>query len=83
MENKTINFSTSDIKVASFILSKSVSLIGTERPQKRKVVFLFERTPELLQLISDYLTNKALVNPRLLFESFDNLKRIIFKEIEY
>lgn len=82
MENQTDNFSTSDIKIASYLLSKSISLIGVERPQVRKVIFVFEKSSKTIQLIQDYLSDKATVNPRALFESFSNLKSVIFKEIE-
>ena len=81
MENKTDNFSTSDIKIASYLLSKSISLIGVERPQVKKVIFVFEKSDQIAQLIQDYLSDKATVNPRVLFESFSNLKSVIFKEI--
>ncbi|MBI2600488.1 hypothetical protein HYW42_00895 [Candidatus Daviesbacteria bacterium] len=81
MENQTDNFSTSDIKIASYLLSKGISLIGVERPQVRKVIFVFEKSNLITQLIQDYLSDKAIVNPRVLFESFANLKSIIFREI--
>ncbi len=80
MENKIANFSTSDIKIASYLLSKSISLIGVERPQVRKVIFVFEKSNLITQLIQDYLSDRATVNPRVLFESFSNLKSVIFKE---
>lgn len=81
MENQVSNFSTSDIKIASYLLSKSISLVGVDRPTSRKVVFIFEKSNQTGQLIQDYLSDKAVVNPRLLFESFANLKSVIFKEI--
>lgn len=82
MENQINNFSTSDIKIASYLLSKGVSLIGVERPQVKKVIFVFEKSTQIAQLIQDYFSDRAVVSPRLLFQSFDNLKSIIFKEIE-
>lgn len=83
MENqKNKGFFTSDIKIASFLLSKGVSLCETERHNSRKVIFIFERSDKTTSLIKDYLTDKAIVNPRLLFESFENLKSIIFEEIK-
>lgn len=83
MENQTDkNFFTSDIRIASYLLSKGISLVGTERSNHRKVVFVFEKSNDTSVLIRDYLSDKANVNPRLLFESFDNLKSVIFREIE-
>lgn len=81
MENQASNFSTSDIRIASYLLSKSISLVGVDRHASRKVIFIFEKSNQTSQLIQDYLSDKATTNPRLLFESFANLKSVIFKEI--
>jgi hypothetical protein len=82
MENKPDSLSISDIHIASFLLSKSVSLIGVDRPNtSRKVFFIFEKSDKTNQLIQDYLSDVATVNPKLLFQSFANLKSVIFKEI--
>lgn len=81
MENQLNNFSTSDIKIGSYLLSKGISLIGVDR-HAQKVIFIFEKSNHTSQLIQDYLSDKATVNPRVLFESFTNLKSVIFKEIE-
>lgn len=82
MENQKNNYYTSDIKIASFLLSKGISLIGVERPNLNKVVFIFEKEQQVLSYVQDYLSDKAIVNPRVLFESFNNLKRVIYKEIQ-
>lgn len=81
MENKIDNFSTSDIKIASYLLSKNIPLIGVDR-ETQKVIFVFDKSDKTLKSIKDYLTDKAVCNPRVLFESFGHLKSIIFKEIE-
>lgn len=81
MDNKIDNFSTSDIKIASYLLSKNISLIGVDR-ETQKVIFVFDKSDKTLKSIKDYLTDKAVCNPRVLFESFGHLKSIIFKEIE-
>lgn len=83
MINQTLNYATPDIKIASFLLSQKISLIGVERPQtnRGKVIFLFEQSDRIKTLIQDYFLDKAVCNPRLLFESFDNLKSVIFQEI--
>lgn len=84
MENQTSNYSSSDIRIASYLLSKGISLNGVDRSQgNRKVVFIFDHSDRIKQLIQDYFMDKATVNPRVLFESFDNLKSVIFKEIGY
>lgn len=80
MENK-INYLSSDIKIASYLLSKGISLIGVDRPHAKKVIFIFEDSDKIKQLIQDYFSDKASVSPRLLFQSFDNLKSIIFGEV--
>lgn len=80
MEKQT-EFSTSDIKVASFLLSQGISLIGVDRTNK-KVAFVFEKSERITKLIQSYLADKATVNPRLLFASFDHLKSVIYGEIE-
>ncbi len=81
MQNQTNNYSTSDIKIAAYLLSKNHSLIGVDRPQTSKVIFIFEQSDKIKQLIQDYFLDKASVNPRVLFECFSNLKSVIFKEI--
>lgn len=82
MDNKIDNFSTSDIKIASYLLSKNISLIGVDRQTNQKVFFVFDKSDKTLKSIKDYLTDKAVCNPRVLFESFGHLKSVIFKEIE-
>lgn len=82
MKNQINNYSTSDIKIGAYLLCKGVSLIGVDRPNPRKIFFIFEKTDKTHLLIQDYLSDKAVVNPRLLFESFSNLKSVIFKEID-
>ena len=81
MKNQINNYLTSDIKIASYLLSKNIPLIGVDRPKSDKVTFVFEQSNRIKQFIQDYFLDKASVNPRLLFESYGNLKSIIFKEI--
>lgn len=84
MENPTSNYSTSDIQIASYLMSKGISFTGADRPpQGKKVIFVFEQSDKIKQLMQDYFSDKAVVNPRVLFQSFSNLKSVIFREIRY
>lgn len=84
MENQTNNdYSTSDLRIASYLMSKGISFLGVDRPpETRKAIFVFEQSGDkITKLIQEYFLDKAIVNPRLLFASFDNLKSVIFREI--
>lgn len=86
MENQASNnYFTSDIQIASYLMSKGISFLGVDRPpEAKKAIFVFEQVGDKInKLIQDYFSDKATVNPRVLFASFSNLKSVIFREIRY
>jgi hypothetical protein len=84
MENQQNNYATPSIKIASFLLSNKISLKGVERPETNngKVIFIFEPSGKIKSLIQDYFLDRATCSPKLLFENYDNLKSVIFREID-
>lgn len=82
MQQLTNNFLTSDIKIASYLLSKNVSLLGADRSNNKKIVFIFAKDQDISSIVQDYWANKAIVNPKALFESMDYLKGIIYGDYE-
>lgn len=82
MENQTDYYQTTDIKTSAFILSEGISIskILTANPQK--IIFCFTDTKRLKELLKKYWANKALTNPRLLFENFDYLKGLVHRNYQ-
>ena len=65
-------YKTSDLYLSAFLKFKGfkyeVEKLG------KKVVFLFDETPELLKLVNDYLTENASCDPLGFTYSIKNLK---------
>ena len=82
MEQPETRLITSDLKTAAFLLSKRVTLLHTDKSRPKKVIFVFEKTPLVKNLLELYWKGKAETNVRLLFESLDQLKDAIFRDYE-
>ena len=82
MQQPNNRLTTSDLKTASFLISKKVPLLKVDKSRPRKVNFIFERTPLVNKLLDLYWKGKAETNVRLLFESLDQLKDAIFRDYD-
>ena len=83
MQNNDVDprhFITSDIKLQAFLrLMLPASFVGLNRTNPHKVNFVFERTKELMEFISGYLTRKEyLISPLSFAENIDQGKSMIF-----
>ena len=69
-------YKTSDLYLSAFLKLKGfkyeVEKLG------KKIVFLFEETPELLKLVNDYLTENASCDPLGYTNSIKNLKNFLY-----
>lgn len=82
MKNQTELFQTSDIKSSAYLLCKGLAITKIIKGDTQKVVFCFSGPEKVKELLQEYWTNKASVNPHSLFENFDYLKGLIHKDYE-
>jgi hypothetical protein len=82
MENQTELFKTSDIKSSAYLLCEGLSITKIIKGDAQKIVFCFSDLEKAKELLQKYWTNKALINPRSLFENFDYLKGLIHRDYE-
>jgi hypothetical protein len=82
MENQVDLFKTTDIKSAAFILTTGISMVKIIKTDPRKIIFCFTDTNDLREALQQYWTNRASVNPRLLFDNFDYLKDLLHRDYE-
>jgi hypothetical protein len=74
-------YETSDFYLASYLLSVNVPIVDTTRDSEGKVTFIFQKTENFEQLIDDFLTFKAKVEPLAYASAQKKLKHLIyFKE---
>ena len=82
MENQIELFKTTDIKSSAYLLTKGISIVKIIKTDPRKIIFCFQDSTNLKELLQQYWTNRASVNPRLLFDNFDYLKDLIHRDYE-
>lgn len=82
MEKTTNTFKTTDIRTSAFLLSKNVQLTDVIKDNPRKILFCFPDTILVKTLLKNYWKDQASVNPRVLFESLEQLKDIIHRDYE-
>ena len=78
MDNST--WRTSDLYLAAFCLCKDMQIRGTDR-HGRRVVFVFDDSPDRENLIKGYLNNDVTIFPRQYKESIQALKDVIFQGV--
>lgn len=71
-------YKTNDFYLASYLLSANVPIIGTTRDSLEKVTFVFQKTDNFEQLIDDFLTFKAKVEPLAFASAQKKLKHLIY-----
>lgn len=70
-------FKTSDLALAGTI-SLSFPVIATDRTNPPRVLFVFDRTPELDQLVDRFWRNEITVKPQVFANQIKNLKTRIY-----
>lgn len=73
-----------DIKLSAFVrLTLPQSFQGIERESNGRVGFVFNESPELQQVVTDYLKGKEFTfSPQLYGQQLDICKGIIFQKYE-
>lgn len=71
-------FNTSDLGLASALVSAGIRLSDLDKSNPRRVEFIFEGTDEVLQLVDDYWANNLRVSPLTYFNSMKMLKNRIY-----
>lgn len=78
--NKHVNkkvFETSDLALSTTI-SIWFPLQSVDKSEPRRVVFIFERTKDLDELVDKYWRKELLVEPRLYFDQLKSLKARLY-----
>lgn len=72
-------YKTRSLILAAYLLATGkVKLLGVDKNNPREVFFVFSSPQVCEQLISDYWSDSALVNPKLLNTKLTELKDQIF-----
>jgi hypothetical protein len=71
-------YRTDDFCLASYLLSADIPIIDTTRNSKGKVTFIFQKTENFEQLINDFLTFRARVEPLAYASAQKKLKHLIY-----
>lgn len=82
MENQTELFKTTDTKSSAYLLTAGISIVKVIKDNSQRFTFCFPDTKNVKELLQKYWTNKAMVNPRSLFENLDYLKDLIHRDYE-
>ncbi len=82
MKNQIDIYRTSDTRTSAFLLCNKIPLLSLDSDDPRKIFFCFQNSDEITKLLSTYWSDRAMVNPRLLFEKLDYLKDLIHGNYE-
>jgi len=77
---KQNNFQTQDLGCAAALISCGLAMVGFDKSDPRKVLFIFEQDENLGETLNKYWADKLLVNPRTLFNNIKMLKNRIYSE---
>jgi hypothetical protein len=77
-----MNFETSDINLAGFLMASGCPL-QSHRREAVSTIFCLEQTDELLKLVDDYFNMKAQINPLHYGSALKILKNIIYQKEYY
>lgn len=75
-------YSTTDLKLQAFLRLKSTSsFIGINNTNPRRVIFVFRKSDELMELVNGYFQGKEyMMSPLLMANYIDQGKTLIFSE---
>lgn len=76
----SIPFSTSDLNLASVLVTLGYQLLGLDRSQPRRVQFLFAQVQGIENVINDYWDDKITLPPQRLFAAQKKLKNRLYAE---
>lgn len=70
-------YRTKILNIAAFLYAAGLHLVETTKVGN-EVYFLFSPKDKATQLVEDYFSDKAIINPRELFARLNDLRDIIF-----
>jgi len=76
MELEETKYTTSDLYLAAFLKLKG-NKMSVEK-NRNKAIFIFDRSEELNNLITDYLSGEGSCEPLLYANSVKNLKNLLY-----
>jgi hypothetical protein len=85
LSNKSTLYSTSDLGIATYLLTVGVELISTTPVPHNPshLIFHFKEQENIRRLISDYLNGDGLAPARTLFENYRALRALAFNQNKY
>lgn len=75
------NYSTTDLFLASTLMSLGYSLIEVNKRDPKRCKFIFEGHESLAEDITEYQADRLLVEPRRLLTSNKKLKDLIYQSV--
>jgi len=76
MMEQELKYKTSDLYLSAFLRLKTFKM-DVEK-NKNKVVFVFDKTEELMSSVNDYLNERGSCDPLLYTNSIKNLKNLLY-----
>jgi len=71
-------YKTNDFYLSSYLLTENVPIVGTTKDTFGKVTFIFSKTINFDELIDNFLTLKAQVEPLAYASAQKKLKHMIY-----
>jgi len=78
--DKNEYYESSDFYLVAYLLAKGFELLGTEKIDIHRTLFILRDIPQREKFIKDYYTNKASIDPLVFKEKLQILKSIIYSE---
>lgn len=72
-------FYTDNFQLACYLASESIKLLSLDKTNPRRVVFIFEESPQRKSLTQKFLAYEALVEPHRFFSAQKDLKQLIYQ----
>jgi len=74
-------FNISDFYIAAYFVAKGIRLLGVDRENPRRVLFIFKDFEDRPKLTEDFLLGNGLVNPKCYVSAIKELKDLIYTQI--
>lgn len=79
MNNQQTNkFSTDSFVLASYLLCASFNLIGVNKDNPKRMIFIFEDSEKRMEAIELFFSYKARIEPNQFYSAQRNLKQLIY-----
>lgn len=79
MENNKNTFSTDSFILASYLLCESFNLIGINKDNPKRMIFIFEDAKNRATAIETFFSYKARIEPNRFYSAQRNLKQMIYQ----